>query len=331
MSLPLQHDEPAEIELSIVIPVHDEEGNVGELARRLSAACAGLSHEIVFVDDASIDRTWSRCRDLSEQILSIRVVALATNVGQQAALQAGLGEASGRYVVLMDGDLEHAPELVPEMLRAAKAADVDVIRMIRRPPARRRLGAYLSAGFYRIFNGLSHTAIVPDAPDFCLLTRRVVDALNSLRDVRPFYRAAIPALGFRSLSIEFDPPARFRGEPSYSLRKRVSLAWTALFHHTTVALDVMTVVGAGVAIAAFAYAMASVFVRLVHEERVAPGWADVICSVLLLGGVNIVFLSVLGRYLAVLIEYAKARPTYLVDEQRSVRLLRAPSGVGRDG
>jgi len=309
-----EHDMP---EVAIVVPVHNEAGNVRELHARTAAACATLDFALFFVDDGSTDDTAALCRELAESDPRVNLVSLVANVGHQVALHAGLAHARGEYVIMMDGDLQHPPELIPRMIECARRQRADVVHMIKTGSKEGPFKRAFSFLFYRVFNALTGSALVPGASDFRLITRRVHRVLLSLVERRPFYRAMIPALRFPACSLTFEVPPRFAGRSSYTFLKSMRLAVEAFLYHSTMPLHVMMVVGMIVAVSAFLYALISIGVRLAAAERVVPGWADVIVSILILGGLNLTFLGLIGKYIALLIEHEKHRPTYIVDEERS--------------
>lgn len=304
-------------ELSIVVPVHNEVSNIDELYRQVIAACESIDFELIFVNDGSTDETAAHCCKLAKYDKRVKVVSLLKNVGHQVAIHAGLRFACGDYVAMMDGDLQHPPKLLTVMLDCARTEDVDVVNGVKKLYRAGIAKRMLSYFFYRIFNLLTGEQLVPGASDFRLISRRTQQALLSLSERRPFYRAMIPTLGFPSANIEYDVSDRHAGESSYTFSKSLRLAVDAFLYHSTLPLRLMTLVGFIVACSAFIYAVISIIVRLSAGNRIRPGWADVIVSILMLGGLNLIFLGLIGEYIAVLLEHAKGRPSFIVDEKSS--------------
>jgi dolichol-phosphate mannosyltransferase len=304
-------------ELGIVVPVHNESENVQEFYGAVVAACKDLDFEILFVNDGSTDNTALQCRKLAESDLRVHLISFVKNAGHQIAIHAGLSYARGEFVAMMDGDLQHPPDYLPIMVECARREGVDVVNMVKRRYKEGLIKRAFSALFYRLFNSLTGGNLVPGASDFRLFTHRVHRVLLSLSERRPFYRAMIPALGFPYKNLEFDVPPRHAGTSSYTFLKSARMASEAFLYHSTLPLHLMIIVGVLVASGAFIYAIISIIVRLAGAERIRPGWADIIVSVLMLGGLNLTLSGLIGKYIALLLEHEKRRPAYIVDEKLS--------------
>ncbi len=311
MSVP----EPARpAKLCIVVPCHNEEACLREFhaeLRRALAAIPDCRAEIVFVDDGSTDATARVLDELARDDPAVKVVSLSRNFGHQIALTAGLDAADGDAVLMIDADLQHPPELVPAMV-ARWREGADVVSAVRQATSGASLWKRATSHlFYRLINTLSDTPIVPGAADFCLLSRRAHRAIGSVRERQRFLRGLVAWIGFNRVLVPFEAPPRFAGKSSYSTRKMLRLAATAVVSFSAAPLRLATRLGLLVAVAGLVYLLYAVAARVFFNAAV-EGWTSLISVVLILGGLQMMFLGLVGEYLAVVYEEVKGRPLYLV-------------------
>jgi dolichol-phosphate mannosyltransferase len=299
-------------ELSVVVPVHNERENVGEVESRTARAVAstGLSFELLFVDDGSTDGTAELIDDLARRDPRVGVVTLSRNFGHQAAVSAGLEHARGRAVVVMDGDLQDPPELIPALV-AAWREGYEVAYAVRRS----RQGSVALRGsywlFYRVLRAVSDLRIPLDSGDFGLMDRRVVDALNDLPERLRFVRGLRTFVGFRQVGIPFDRPDRAAGMAKYRLRSLVRLAVNGLISFSGYPLRLVTYLG--LVVAAVAVGLTAWVLRDALVYQTAPrGWASLLLVVLVLGALQMLSLGVIGEYVHGTFLEAKRRPSYIV-------------------
>lgn len=301
--------------LSIVIPAYNEEGCLAELLSRLKPVLESLGapYEIIFIDDGSRDRTYSLLCELAQKYPEIAAVRLSRNFGHQAALTAGLTLARGQAVISMDADLQHPPELIPQMVDLWKQGNqvVATIRTeTRDADASKKLTSTL---FYKLINLLSPMPIIPGAADFRLLDRCAVDALNSMPEKTRFLRGLIPWIGFKQTQIPFSAPERFAGKSQYSYRKMVSFALNGILSLSAFPLRLASIIGLGVLFIGVVYGIYVVWTALTNTHS-QPGWASVILVLLLLGGMQVFAIGIVGEYLARVFDEVKARPLFLIAE-----------------
>ena len=297
-------------ELSVVLPVFDEEANLPELYRRLTAVLAGIpgSYEIVFVDDGSRDNSLAILQKLAAADPHVGVLALSRNFGHQLALTAGLDHACGAAVVLMDSDLQDPPELIPELVARHREGYEVVYAQRRARPGEsvfKRATAFL---FYRGIRAIGNVDIPPDTGDFRLVSRRVADILAHVRERRRFLRGLVTWVGFRQGRVLYDRPPRAGGESKYDAAQMVRLALRAVFSFSTAPITLIGLLGVA--------AMAGAATVAVAGELLSG-------ALLLVGGVQLVSLWILGQYIAVVSDEARRRPLYLVRER--VNLQAAPA------
>jgi len=302
-------------DLSVVVPLRDERENVGELHRRLKAALAatGCDHEIVFIDDGSRDETPRLIADLRRQDPDLTAVHLSRNFGHQAAVTAGLDEARGRAVVVMDGDLQDPPEVIPQLLELWRRGHevVYAVRRRRREGLAKRVGYFL---FYRTLGLISDLDIPLDSGDFCLMDRKAVDALRALPERKRFVRGLRTFVGFRQVGLEYDRPARDAGSPKYTLRSLAGLAIDGLVSFSSYPLRLVTYLG--LATAAVAAGLTVWALSDALRNHTAPrGWASTLIVVMFLGSIQLVSLGIVGEYIRLIFWEVKGRPTYIVGER----------------
>jgi dolichol-phosphate mannosyltransferase len=300
--------------LTIVVPVHNEAGNVAHLVARTCAAVAPEAErwavELLLVDDGSTDATAARIDALRAEGWPVGLLQLSRNYGHQAAMIAGLQYAEGDVMVTMDGDLQHPPEELPRMLRAFEQG-ADVVQMVRAEQAGGSKGL-LSSLFYRFFNRVSHTQLVPNASDFRLVTRQVTEILVRIPERDKFLRALVPSLGFHQVQLEFQEAARLRGTPSFSLGRSLRLARRALFDYSDLPLAAVYYLGMFMAAASFVVGLGHVAHKLMHWDEVRAGFTDTITAIFFLGGCTLVALGILGHYLRIILEQLRGRPAWIV-------------------
>jgi polyisoprenyl-phosphate glycosyltransferase len=314
--------------ISVVLPFFNEEKGVDALMTRLLAALEALPapYEIVCVDDGSADATWLRLSAWRERNDAITLIALSRNFGKEIAITAGLDAAEGDCTVIMDSDLQHPPELIAPML-AKWAEGFDVVSGVRRDrTADGLLRRALTRAFYRAFNAVSQTPIAPDAGDFRLLDRKVVDAIRRMRERVRFMKGIYGWVGFRSTSLPFDVDRRAHGRSSFSPLRLFALALDGILSFSTAPLRLAMYAGAVIAL--IALALGSYFIARTAIYGVdVPGYASIIVSTLALSGFTMLQIGVMGLYLGRIYEEVKARPLYLVRDM----VPRAGAQAGAEG
>jgi glycosyltransferase involved in cell wall biosynthesis len=302
-------------ELSLVIPVFNEEKVLGELHRRLgeSLRVIGTSWEVVFVDDGSDDASLERLRLLSNADARYRVVALSRNFGHQFAITAGLDYARGDAVVVLDADLQDPPEVIAEMLARYREGS-DVVHGVRR---QRERGAFFKRGtaylFYRLLRAIVGIQIPVDAGDFRLMSRRVVLTLRALRETSRFVRGMVAWVGFRQTTVLYDREPRHAGETHYPLRRMLRFALDGLAAFSLVPLRVATLLGIVAGISGIGVAGWALYGRL--YGRFVPGWATIMITVSLGASAQLLMIGILGEYVGRIYEQVKQRPLYVVAEE----------------
>lgn len=301
--------------LSVVVPAFNEEA---ALARTLDTIAARLEvlvpdWEIVVVDDGSRDRTAWVARECATR-MKVVLVRFSRNFGKEAAISAGLQQARGQAVVCMDADGQHSAELLDTML-ARWQDGYDMVYAVREDRARegwfKRLGSRL---FYGMMSLGGRLDIPANAGDFRLMDRCVVDALLALPERQRFMKGMYAWVGFSSIGLPFTPLPRSHGETTFTRLNLMRLAWTGLTSFSVLPLRMASLTGIALATLAFAYALVVVLDKLVFGIDV-PGWPTVVVSIMFFSGVQLLFIGILGEYLARVYEEVKGRPAYIVAER----------------
>ena len=303
--------------LSVVVPLYNEAEGVALLHARLSAVLDGMNlprREIVFVDDGSRDATFAAVAVLAADDPSIRALRFARNFGKEAAMAAGLRAATGEVIVLMDGDLQHPPELIPTLLEEWQkgARMVTAVRRSRHtdPWLRRQL----SRAFYAVFARMAEIALEEGGGDFRLFDRVVVDAINSLPERTRFMKGITQWVGFRQAAVDFEPEERAAGTSGWSLWRLLRYAVDGISAFSTLPLRIWSVIGVVMAAISVLYGGFLVVRTLILGIDV-PGYASTIVAVLFLSGIQLLSLGVLGEYVGRIFTEVKGRPLYLVAER----------------
>ena len=300
-------------ELSVVVPMFDEQDALPLLVPRLRSVLDGLgcSYEVLAVDDGSKDLTPALLERERRQWPELRVVRLRTNAGHQAALSAGLVRALGAYVVTIDADLQDPPEAIGAMLVRAREESLDVVYGVR---SDRSSDTVFKRGtahvFYSLIRAVSGTDAANHAGDFRLMSRATVDAINQLPERNRVLRLVVPALGFPSGEVTYVRSERSAGRSKYSLAKMLSLSLDSFTGFSTAPLRVATALGVGGALVAFLFAVYVVVNRIVGNP--VAGWASTIVVVVTMGAIQLLCLGLLGEYVARMYLQMQGRPAYFV-------------------
>ena len=283
--------------------------------RTLTDVCKTLnvSTRFIYVNDGSSDATADILRQLAEHDPRVVGVELTRNFGHQAALSAGLSIARADFVVTMDGDGQHPPELIPTLLEHLRG-DFDVVLTVRRSTEDSGVGKRVtSTWFYRILNWISATKLAPGTADYRALRQVVVESLVRLPEYHRFVRGMVSWLGYRTVAIEYDARPRISGSTKYSIGKMFKLALDATFSFSLVPLQISAALGLFFFILAAieaAYVL-SFWVRG-DQQLLAPGWGSLMFMLLVVGGLLMIMLGIVGGYVGYTLQEVKGRPVFLI-------------------
>lgn len=305
------------IDISVVVPCYNEQGALPfyyDKMKEVMALLPELSFEIIIVDDGSTDGTLENAKQLAKSDDRIRYISFSRNFGKEAAMYAGLKNASGKYTAIMDADLQDPPEMLPEMYRVITEEGYDAVgtrRVTRKgePPVR----SFFARKFYKIMSRISKANMVDGARDYRLMNRKYVDALLSLGEYNRFSKGLFGWVGFKVKWLEFENVNRIAGETKWSFGQLFLYSLDGIVAFSNVPLYMASIAGIGSFIAAIAAMIFIIVRRLVFGDPVA-GWASTVVIILFIGGIQLLSIGILGLYLSKLYLEAKNRPIYLLDE-----------------
>jgi polyisoprenyl-phosphate glycosyltransferase len=299
--------------LSVVAPMHDEEGTVAAFHERVTAAADTIPLELVIVDDGSKDGTPAALAALADADQRVKVITLSRNFGHQAALTAALEHARGDVVVMMDGDLQDPPELIPEMLdRWREGADV-VYAVRRERPGETAFKRTTARWFYRLFGSLADIDLEPESGDFRLMDRRALDALLAMTERNRFLRGMSVWVGFTQTAVTFQREPRPAGRTKFTLGRMLRFSFDAITSFSHRPLQIATLLG--FAFAAIAFLLIPLTVVARYTDIYERGVPSTIVIVLLLGGIQLICVGIIGEYVGRIYDEVKRRPLYVVRDR----------------
>lgn len=298
--------------LSIIIPVYNEAENITALCSELNQFCKS-PFEVIFVDDGSTDATLHSIKVIAGQNNNYKCISFSRNFGHQNALMAGMEHAAGDQIIIMDGDLQHPPALIPELLEKLNQG-FDLVQTRRNSTENIGAAKKATAGvFYSFINFISDTKIEPNVADFKAFNRKVLNSLLQFKERELFLRGIFSWIGFKTTTIDFDAPARKYGKTKYSFGKMLKLALKGTTSFSFKPLRLSLLIGSIISCIAFAF---GIYALIAHfQGKTVPGWTSLIIAVMFLGGTQLLAIGLLGEYIASLFNETKHRPLYLVNEK----------------
>jgi len=303
--------------IDIVIPVFNEAGVVEQTYASICKVIDALPSKfsLYYADDGSADDTVASLRALADKDERIVVLELTRNFGHQAALTAGLDASQGDFVISMDGDGQHPPEMIPQMI-ALFEQGYDIVQAQRIDEEGFSFKQVTSHGFYALINAISGTRMLPGAADFRGLSRQVVDALKSMPEYHRFLRGMVSWMGYRSVILPYHETRRLAGKSKYSFGKMVRLAMDAIFSFSLMPLYVgMTLGGILLCLAAGQILYVLSFWLTGRSSELVPGWSSLMSVMLVIGGMLMILLGFIGVYVGYIFQEVKRRPVYLLKKR----------------
>ena len=301
--------------LSVVVPVYNEQEVLLEFHKRLSSALDSLSldSEVIYVNDGSTDNTLQIVRDLSKKDAKVAFIDFSRNFGKEVALTAGLDYATGDAVVVIDADLQDPPELIPELFKSLQEG-YDVVygqRISRKGES--FLKKATAAGFYRFMRQFGRTTLPQDTGDFRILSRRAVNALNQIHEQHRFMKGLFTWIGYPQKAVSYERDPRYGGKTKWNYWKLWNFALEGITSYTAAPLKIATYFGFAIAGCAFLYALIVIIKTLLFHDPV-QGYPSLMVAILFLGGIQLVFIGLIGEYLGRTYNESKRRPLYFVNE-----------------
>jgi dolichol-phosphate mannosyltransferase len=305
--------------LSVVIPLRNEEEVLPQLARRLATTLDGLESdwEVILVDDGSTDGTYGLAVELYGRDPRFKVVRLSRGFGHQVALSAGLDLARGDAVVTMDGDLQHPPEVIPDLVARWREGNEIVYAVMEERRGESRSKDWTAKAFYRLLGRLADIDVPVGAGDFRLVDRRALDAVRAMRESNRYLRGMFSWVGFRQSGVPYASPPRPAGTSKYSRVRMLRLATDAVIGFSNRPLRLGLNVGFVVSIASILFGLSAVISKLAGVF-VVPGWTSIMILVGIVGGIQLIVLGVIGEYVSHIFDEVKRRPLYVVSRVHGI-------------
>jgi dolichol-phosphate mannosyltransferase len=302
------------VTLSIVIPVYNEEMNIGKLNTRVENAMNSmdLTWEIIYINDGSHDRSLEILKMLAVTNTHIRFIDLSRNFGHQLAISAGIEHSRGEYTVIMDGDGQDPPELIPDLYAKAKEGFEVVYAKRKKRDGENFLKKFTAKIFYRVLAKITTIEIPVDTGDFRIIHRKIQQLLKQMPEQHKFIRGQISWLGFNQTFLEYDREERMGGATKYTFRKMMTLALDGISSFSTWPLRIATIGGFIVSAISFALIVYTLYQK--YFGTTEPGWASLNISILFIGGIQLIGIGILGEYLGRISENVKNRPHYIIRE-----------------
>jgi len=305
------------LSLAVIAPFYNEESGCEHFYNAITKTLQQLdvSYLLIFVDDGSEDNTLELLDAIAEKDKHVMVLPLVRNFGHQSALTAGLDYADADVVITIDSDMQHPPSVIPCMLQKYRTG-TNVVFAVRKHIGKIPLMKLLTAkSYYFLFNSISRVSAIPDASDFRLMSREVVETLRNMREVHRYLRGMVSWMGYSYAVVQYDQPERFAGKPQYTFKKSLSLARDGLFSFSILPLRIITWTGELVTLGAFLYLIYILIEKF--KGRTIEGWVSTISVILVIGGIQLISLGVISQYMGMVFEQSKERPLYILKVRKN--------------
>jgi polyisoprenyl-phosphate glycosyltransferase len=302
------------MDLSIIIPIYNEEGNIQKLIDRLRGVIQQMnlsSYEFIFINDGSRDRSMEMIKELAAADKKIHFINLSRNFGHQIAVTAGLDKSSGDAVVIIDADLQDPPELIHELYSKLKSGYEVVYAKRRSRQGEGFMKKFTAKMFYKLLSNMTSISIPVDTGDFRIVDRKIVEVLKQMPEQQKFLRGQISWIGFNQTFVEYDRDERYAGKTGYTYKKMFRLALDGITSFSNFPLKIVTIAGfvvSGISFFMILYALYSRFISRDYE----PGWTSLMLTVLFLGGIQLIGIGIIGEYISRMSANLRNRPLYII-------------------
>ena len=317
----LRQEKSYQQKVAVIVPCYNEEAVIKESYRRTRAVLDRLPQqtEIIYINDGSFDQTRNLLNSLADADPEVKVLHFSRNFGHQPAVTAGINHCDADLAVIIDADMQDPPELIPELLDTQAREHANVVYCVRRSRAGESFFKLFTAkAFYRIMNRMSEVNFPLDTGDFRLIDRKVINAFNQLHERGKYIRGLISWVGFHQVPFYYEREARIAGETKYPLGKMVRFASNAMLYFSKKPLQLATGLGFISVLVGIVLAIWFTLGKVYGFSNAEVGWTSIMTSIIFFGGVQLLTVGVLGQYVGILFDEIKARPEYIIDEQRNV-------------
>jgi polyisoprenyl-phosphate glycosyltransferase len=303
------------INTTVIIPCYNEEELISGTYKRVKAVI-DPTDEIIFVNDGSKDHTLSILKQIAQDDTAIKILSFSRNFGHQAAISAGINNCTGKVAFIIDADMQDPPELFPQMLALYKNEKCNVVYGVR--AVRKGEGIFkkfTAKLFYKIINRLSDVSLPKDTGDFRLIDRTVIDEFKQLKEKNKYIRGLISWIGFRQCPFYYERAPRLVGKTKYPFAKMLTFATTGLLYFTKKPLSIAIAVGFLSVMAGLGLAVYVIVIKLGEPQNAVPGWASTVITIIFFGGIQLLSIGVLGKYIASVFDEVKNRPEYIIEDK----------------
>ena len=304
------------MKLNVIIPLYNEEGNLEDLYDSLTTSLKDIKYYLTFVDDGSTDKSFSILRKIyTKNKNTVKVISFSRNFGKEAAMLAGLKNSKAKYTCIIDADLQQDPKYIIDMVKFLdENLEFDEVAMVNDYAKEKESQKFLKKTFYKIMEKSTGQHVKSGASDFRLMRSDVVDALISIQEVNRFSKGLFSWVGFNTYYMEYSANERHSGESKFNLKKQLNYAKEGIISFSTKPLNISTVLGTFISMISFIYFLVVLFETLIFGKDI-PGYASLMCVVLLLGGIQLIVLGIIGEYIANTYLEVKKRPIYITKEK----------------
>ena len=301
--------------LSIIIPTFNEEENIDVIYKEIKKLNINIDYEICFIDDGSTDKSLINIEELSNSDSKVKCISFSKNFGHQLALCAGIERFKNNDILMLDCDLQHPTKFIPQMIIKLEEG-YDIIQMSKIDQGDRNLlNKFLSYIFYKTFRFISGIKIANHTSDFRLISKKVSFQLSRFKEKEKFYRAIIQLVGFKYFEIKYKVGDRIHGKSKYGFSELAKLASFGMFGFSSLPLKISFYIGSFISILSFLYGVYAIYIRFFSQFKPPIGYTDLIVMVTFLGGLQLVFLGLIGMYLSKVLDQTRDRPAYIIDKE----------------
>lgn len=307
------------VDLSVVVPVYNEEKSIQLMYNRVKAAVNPITtnFELIFVNDGSRDNSFLELKRLASTDSRVKYIHFSRNFGHQIAVTAGLDKSLGEAVIIIDGDLQDPPEVIPQMMAKHKEGYEVVYGQRAKRKGESWFKKVTAKYFYRTLKSITNVEIPVDTGDFRLIDRKIVDLLKQMPEQNKFLRGQIAWLGFRQTHVLFERDERQFGETGYPFSKMLKFALDGITGFSDVPLQLVTKMGIVISFFSFLVILYAIFSHFVLEQTIT-GWTSLIISSMFIGGVQLISIGIIGEYISRINKNVQNRPLYIIDETNVV-------------
>ena len=298
------------MKLSVIVPCKNEAGNVNKLNEKLQDVLKDINHEIIFIDDGSTDDTLNELKKLKD----IKIISFSKNFTKEAAIYAGLKYSKGEYTCIIDGDLQQDPKYLIRMIKELDKNEFDQVVMVNKKRKEFFRNKFLKKIFYKLMNIISDVDFINGASDFRMFNGLVKNAILEMSEVNRFSKGLFSWIGFNTCYMEYDVLKRYSGKSKFNFKENIKYAFTGIIGFSIKPLKIATFFGILSSISSFIYFIILLIKTLIVGKDV-PGYASILCVILLLGGIQLITIGILGEYLGRTYIEVKKRPIYLIKEK----------------